>query len=133
MKPIIVIAACLGVLTEPFSARANPIYQECGPNGAGFIKVGGQITCISKEGATQVPQAGAGAKTGKTAQGGTNPNVDQTLNSADLAFREGDKNIACQWVGNAINWSTDHKGRNTASENQRQQLREYARRCNLRY
>ena len=136
MRTALVLASFLGALIGPSLARADLVYEQCGPNGIGFIKAGSQRTCIFRPREAVAPQAEAGeapAAAEQTAQGGSNANIDQSLNSADLSFREGDTKIGCQYVSLAIRYSTDYKGNNVASENQRQQLRQYASRCNLRY
>lgn len=136
MKTAILLASFLGSLIDPTLARAGFVYEHCGPRGTGFIKVGGQRTCIFRPVEDPAPGSatgGGGSRTEPAAEAGANVNVDQNLNSADLSFRDGEKQTACLWVRNAIDASTDYKGKSTASENQRQQLRKYANRCNLRY
>ena len=64
---------------------------------------------------------------------GTNKDVDKSLNDADLSFRDGDKKNACVYVGIAISQANRNSGTGAVSENQKQQIRDYAQQCNLRY
>jgi hypothetical protein len=57
-----------------------------------------------------------------------NSDVDNDLNSADVAFRDNEEANGCQFVANAIGGAASG-----ASEDQAQQLKSYASRCNLRY
>jgi len=117
------------------TSQASEVTRQCGPGSMGFIKTGGQAKCLreGKASNSEKPPMERTAPAEQTAQGGASANVDQNLNQADLEFRDGNTKSACRWVSNAISSSTDYKGKNIASERQKQQLRQYARRCNLRY
>lgn len=55
--------------------------------------------------------------------------VDSDLNDADLAFRDRNESLGCNWVSNAITKA----GNESVSEDQARQLKAYAQRCGLRY
>lgn len=112
----------------PAAASADETYRLCGRGSAGFVRVGGAVACISET----APQS-AQVKAQSTVQAGTNRMVDDALNSADLAFNDGETKTACGWVRSAITSDATDFGGVPSSRGQREQLKAYAKRCNLRY
>lgn len=123
-----VLALCAGLSIAPAAVSADETYRLCGGGAAGFVRVGSGLACIfgtAPEPAQDKPQPAV--------QAGANRMVDDALNSADLAFSDGETRTACGWVRSAITSDATDFGGVPSSKGQREQLRAYAKRCNLRY
>lgn len=143
MSRSIVALAVLTALAAPSRSEASEIYNLCGPESTGWIRTGRQIACVggsldwrrkgvraSSAAPTSRPSKASGSQGNVSA--GSNKNIDNELNEADIQFRDGERELACKWVSNAIQSATTNYG-GSPSANQKQQLKDYASRCNLRY
>lgn len=124
----------------PVGASGGEIYRLCGPNATGFISAGRDVACINgsldwRKQQAHMPAASTGPALRPTpaVTAGTNRKVDEALNDADLAFNKGWTDNGCGWVQNAISADLNDFGGVPSSKEQREQLRQYAQRCNLRY
>lgn len=122
------LALCTALAMAPAAASADETYRLCGGGSAGFIRVGGAVACIPDAAPEPAP-----SKPQPAVQAGTNREVDDALNSADLAFGDGETKTACGWVRSAITSDITDFGGVPSSKAQREQLKTYAKRCNLRY
>ena len=131
------IATCIAIVTAPLMTKGDPLYVACGPQAVGLIIVGGKKACLQgPRNETQKISEASGtprASVEPTVTAGTSKDVDESLNDADLRFRSGDKKNACVYVGTAISQANRNSGTGAVSENQKQQIRDYAQQCNLRY
>lgn len=130
MNRALVLALCAGLAMAPAAASGSETYRLCGPDATGFIRVGKSLACIK---APPQPAVQAKGKPQEVVKAGANRRIDEDLNRADLAFREGYRDIACGWVESAITSDNRNYGDIPSSKEQREQLKQYARRCNLRY
>ena len=128
MKVAAGIAVCIGIVTVPLTVKGDLLYEACGPQAVGVIIVKGIKSCLVQSKASGAITQGSLAVTV-----GANKDVDESLNAADLRFRDGDKKNACGYVGIAISRANRNSGTGAVSENQKQQIRDYAQQCNLRY
>lgn len=129
MNNLLALALCTGIVAAQSTAKADDIYSLCGVRATGFIRSGGSVACIGEIPLQTVqPLSGSERK-----QEGVNRNVDTALNSADLAFGRDDARSGCGWVNSAIIADANSSGEGGSSVEQREQLRRYAARCNLRY
>jgi hypothetical protein len=126
MPKALAILLCVGIIAEPMTGKTDEIYELCGPRSAGFIKVRNQKICLRED------QVQIGSQQQTTVKAGGNSNVDDYLNNADLQLREGNKELACPWVSLAITASRGNT-KDVTSESQKEQLKKYSARCNLRY
>ncbi len=143
MRRSLILLLGLAVLTASAQAGASESFRLCGPESMGFVRTGKQIVCLGgsldwrrrARRPASAAQATGGTTAGKPAQdasGGSNKDVDDALNSADIQFRDGDQELGCRWVNNAITAANSNVG-GKPSRNQEEQLKAYAKDCNLRY
>lgn len=126
MRAAIAILGCAGIACASQTAIADSIYRRCGASATGFVEAKGRFICIGQ------PTNGNENIQAETTpvRATSNTSVDDSLNLADLATRDGRTKQACDYVEHAIFAANNFPG---TSENQKQQLRAYATRCNLRY
>ena len=138
MSRVAAALLCSAILTTCTSAKASETYRLCGPESTGFIRAGKHTACIGgsrdwqqKPAAAQQRPAAAATnnrpQVDKTAKG-YNKDLDSSLNEAELRFREGRTESACGFVSFAIT-----EANSSASAEQAAQVKDFAKRCNLRY
>jgi hypothetical protein len=130
MKKLLLIIPLIGIFAIFTSAKANQGGHVCPRGSTGFIQVGNRSVCLSPD-PQQRPAAATTRKTPQPAapKAAANRELDNDLNTADLRFRDGNIKSACGWVSIAISSAN----RDGASTEQASQLKDYAKRCNLRY
>lgn len=138
------LALCIGLAMAPAASRADDTYRLCGPGSAGFIRTGKTVACVGGSLDWRKRQAEERRRLAKqprpqavpqrpTVAAGSNRKVDEALNGADLAFRDGNDTAGCLWVQNALTADLNDFGGVPSSKEQREQLKRYAARCDLRY
>lgn len=129
------VTFCAGILAGLINANAANSQSLCQRGSTGFIQAGGKTICIGgSPGLPESPRQRPSAATSNrpkvdTNAKGYNRDLDSPLNEASLRFREGRTESACGFASFAIS-ETNSSG---ASAEQSLQLKDYAKRCNLRY
>lgn len=143
MSRALVIALWVAVTAAPMASRADETYILCGPKSVGFIRTKGQTACLGgsldwrqrehQRQAAEAPRRDGEAQTRAPVNVGSNLNshVSDNLNAADQLFQSG--NDGCNNVAIAIMAANSPAIYGPTSKEQRAELKEYAKRCNLRY
>jgi hypothetical protein len=128
MNKAAAVTFCAGILAASISANSARSQSVCPRGSAGFIQAGGQTICIG--GSADLPRNPVPRQQPTTDSSKTpNLELDSTLNTIDLRFRDKNTESACGWTNIAIM----EANRSGASVEQSALIKGYAKRCNLRY